>query len=73
MQMYMYMYMYVLYICVCVCLCVCVCVCVCACVRVCVTGFTKTDQNVTRTEIQIMSYNINDSLMHCPEASTAWL
>ena len=27
------------------------------------TGFTKTNQNVTRTEIQIMP-NINDTLMH---------
>ena len=34
-----------------------------------VTGFTKADQIVTRTKIQI----INDTLMHCPETSTTWL
>ena len=34
-----------------------------------VTGFMKTDHNVTRTEIQIMY----DSLMHRPRTSTAWL
>ena len=32
-----------------------------------VTGFTKTDKIVTRTEIQILKPNINDTLMHCPE------
>ena len=37
-----------------------------------VTRLTKTDQNVTSTEIQIMP-SINDSFMHCPAASTVWL
>ena len=36
-----------------------------------VTGFTKTDQIVTRTEFKFKSNN-NDTLMHCPEASTTW-
>ena len=39
------------------------------CIFIFVTGFIKTDQIVTRT----LKPNINDILMHCPDASAIWL
>ena len=38
-----------------------------------VTGLTKTDQIVTRTEIQTIKPNISDTLMHCPEVRISYL
>ena len=37
------------------------------------TGIIKTDQIVTSTEIEIKAFNVNDTLIHCPETSSTWL